>query len=108
MENKKIAAVGHREAVLPFIAVGAQVTITDNIEEAREAVEKYAGDGYPIIMVSDDMAAEMVDILDRYLASPTPCITAIPGKTGHSSFSNERINFLIKKAIGIDIVGLNK
>ena len=107
-KDKTIAVIGSREQVLPFLAMGASVYITDDKEDARGALIKFAEEKRPIILVSDELLRDMEDILDMFSLSSTPCITAIPGRSGRSSFYNDRINHIIKKAIGIDIKGLGE
>jgi V/A-type H+-transporting ATPase subunit F len=106
--NRRIAVVGAREQVLPYLAIGATVFITDDREAAKKAVIEFAEKMHPVILVSDDLIREMEDILNRFSSSPIPSITAIPGKFGGPSFSDERMKSIVKKAIGLDISGLNE
>jgi vacuolar-type H+-ATPase subunit F/Vma7 len=105
-KNNTIAVVGYREAVIPFLAIGADVFITESIEEARTAIDNYAKEGCPVIFVPDDLLKEMPDIYERYSTLAKPSITSIPGKDGTITFTQDKINLLIKKAIGIDLVAI--
>ncbi len=104
--DNRVAVIGRSEETLPFLAIGAEVFVTDNYTEAGEAVLRFAKSSYPVIMISDDLMVGIKHIIDRYSASPLPSITAIPGKSGKSTISKERLNAQVKKAIGIDIKGL--
>lgn len=105
-DRNTIAVVGYREAVLPFLAVGADVFITDSADKARDAIIDCAERGYPVIFVPDDLLKELADVYQKYLAAASTSITSIPGKDSSSMFTRDRINSLIKKAIGIDLAGL--
>ncbi len=98
-----MAVIGHRDDVLPFRALGARVFITGSVEEARKIARKCAGDGFPVILVSDDLLAGMEDIIEEYSSMTLPSITALPGPGGEARFSHERLSGLVKKAIGLDI-----
>ena len=98
-----MAVIGTLDQVLPFKAMGAELYITDDVKAASEAVVRFAEEKYIIILISDDLIKGMDDVLDRFSSSPTPAITAIPGRSGTSSFYNKKMNFMIKKSIGIDI-----
>jgi len=105
-DNNTIAVVGYREAVIPFLAIGAEVFITDSIEEAKNAIHDYAKKGCPVILVPDDLLREMPEVYEKYSTMSKPSITTIPGKDGSTAFSQENINLIIKKAIGIDLVAI--
>ena len=102
-EFQNIAVVGGREEVLPFLAIGAAVFITRDTDAARKAVLDFADKRHPIILVSDDLIRDMVDILEQFSSSPIPSITSIPGRPGRASFTDERIKNMIKQAIGLDL-----
>jgi len=108
IEKGKIAVIGPGEMVLPFMAIGAEVFITDNCEEAGEAIHRFAGEQCHVILVSDDLLAGLEDIVSRFSEKSVPAITAIPGRSGRSSFSRERLNSMVRKAIGIDIEGMKE
>lgn len=93
---------------MPFKAIGADLYITDDVKAASEAVIRFAVKKYIIILISDDLIKGMDDVLDRFSSSPLPAITAIPGKSGDSFFYNKKMNFMIKKFMGIDISGIDK
>ena len=85
------------------MAVGAEIFFSNDIDEIKDAVRKFAVDQYAIILVSDNFFQQMPEIIDRFALSPLPSITAIPSGDVKSSFTNKRLNDIVKKAIGIDI-----
>jgi V/A-type H+/Na+-transporting ATPase subunit F len=101
--KKNMAVLGDKDDVLPFMAIGAEIFLSTNIDEIKNAIIEFAEKGYAIILVSDDYLKEMPEIIEQFALSPMPSITSIPGRNGKSSFANERLNNVIKKAIGIDI-----
>jgi len=107
-EAGKMAAVGPGKDVLPFLSIGAAIVSTEDLNEARDAVRRFAGEGYAIIFVSDDLLTGMEDILSEYAARALPAVSAIPGRRGKSHFMMERLGNAVRKAIGIEIEGITK
>jgi vacuolar-type H+-ATPase subunit F/Vma7 len=109
MEAKaNMAVVGAGTQVLPYHAIGASIFITEDKEEAGAAVVELAEKGYPVILVSDDLIREMGGILEKFSSSPVPSITSIPGPFGVPSFAAEKMQSIVRKAIGLDIPGLGQ
>ncbi len=104
--KKSVAVIGSRAEVLPFVAIGADVYVTEDIGEAKKAVVNFAEKNYPVIMITDDLIIQMAEFIESYSSFPVPSITAIPGKSGTSAFSRERLSNKVKRAIGIDLEGL--
>ncbi len=105
-QGKKTAVIGRREDVQLFTAIGADTFITSDPAEAEETVRSCAREGYPVIIISDDLYGAILPVIDEFSADPSTSIIAIPGKDGSSHYSNERITGLVKKAIGINLEGL--
>lgn len=102
-ESRNIAVVGGREEALPFLAIGAAVFIPKDRDAARKAVMDFADRKHPVILVSDALIREMEDILEKFSLSPIPIITAIPGKPGEESYTDQRTKNMVKAAIGLDL-----
>ena len=105
--KSQLAVIGSREDVLPFRAIGAEAVITDDVDEAIAAIRRFAREGYPVIFIGDTLMGRTAPVLVEFSSSPIPCITAIPREDGTSPFSDNRINSLVKQAIGIDMEGLH-
>ncbi|MBN1533030.1 MAG: hypothetical protein JXA20_10240 [Spirochaetes bacterium] len=101
----RIAAVGPRSRIRAFEALGARIFATEDIEEARGAIERFAAEGCPLILVPDDMLARLPDLLAAYASAALPAITALPDPRGETPFSNASIDGIVRKAIGIQIMG---
>lgn len=103
--NNRIAIIGAKENILPFKAVGVHVYPVNRYFEAVEVLKKLARD-YSVIFITEDIAAEINDTLDRYRVKPYPVIIPIPGAMGSTGYGMENISNNVEKAIGVDILNI--
>lgn len=103
-KKAKMAAVGERDAVLAFAAMGMAVRPTATPQECAHAVHQLAEEGYAIIFVTEQAAAEIPEALERYQTAPIPAIIPIPGSRGSTGLGMRRIRANVEKAIGADIL----
>lgn len=105
MPNNRIAVIGDKDSVLAFKAVGCDVFPTTNYFDASETLKKLARE-YAIIFITEDIAKNISDIVDRYKTRPYPAVIPIPGPQGPTGYGMSNISKNVEKAIGTDI--LNK
>ena len=105
MLNNKIAVIGDKDSILAFKAVGADVFPIKNYFDAAETMKKLAR-SYAIVFVTEDIAENISDIIDRYKTRPYPAVIPIPGAAGSTGYGMSGISKNVEKAIGSDI--LNK
>lgn len=101
---RKVAAVGSRDTVLAFRALGLDVVPCDTAEEASRAVFHLAEDGCAVIFITENMAAQIGETLERYRMATTPAIIPIPGASGTDGSGMRNIRANVEKAIGADIL----
>ena len=104
----RIAVIGRESEVLPFRAMGASLALCTRSDEAREALKQFIREEYSLILISDDLYRDVTDMVEAYDGMPVPCITALPGTGGTAVNSRQRLNSLVRRAIGIDIEGLQE
>lgn len=103
--NKKIAIIGAKDSILPFKAVGVEVYPVNHYFEAVEVLKKLARD-YSVIFVTEEIAVQISETIDRYRAKPYPAIIPIPGASGSNGYGMKNISQNVEKAIGIDILNI--
>ena len=100
----KIAVLGDRESVMGFKALGLEVITAEDSASARTILHEYAKDpDYAIIYITEQLAAEIQDEIDKYKERLTPAIILIPGKAGSLGIGMENISSSVERAIGADI-----
>lgn len=99
-----IAVVGDRESVLGFRALGLSVFPTDTPERARETLHRLAQEDYAVIYLTEQLGAQLGDLLAQYQTQLTPAILLIPGKEGSLGIGMEKITSTVERAVGADIL----
>ncbi|MCK4352021.1 V-type ATP synthase subunit F [candidate division WOR-3 bacterium] len=102
--STKIAAIGERDVILPFKAIGADIFPVSSPEEAHSVLGKLLKEGIGIVLVPDDLIPGIKDFLAQTTGTSLPCILPIPGSKGSSGHGTKRLRELIKKAVGVDLM----
>ncbi len=102
--STNIAAIGERDLILPFKAIGVQVFPVEEIEEARDVMGRLIKEGYGLILITEGLASRLEDLLKEVSTEPTPSIVPIPSSGGSTGFALGRLRETIKKAVGADIM----
>lgn len=100
----KVGVVGDRDSVLAFKALGLEVATCNNPEESRRAVDKMARDGFGIIFITEQLASQIPETINRYNSTMVPAIILIPSNQGTLNIGMDRINENVEKAIGSNIL----
>ena len=99
----KIAAIGDRDSVLGFKALGLDTVFADSGEEARTAIARLVTENCAVIYLTEQLAREIPQDIARYTNALRPAIILIPGKTGSLGMGIENVNKTVEKAVGSNI-----
>lgn len=99
-----MGAVGERDAVLCFKAVGMKVIPTENEEETTRALFTLVQEGVHVIFITEKAAMEAPEALQRYQMDPEVAVIPIPGSNGSNGYAMQRLKANVEKAIGADIL----
>ncbi len=99
-----MGAVGERDAVLCFKAVGMEAIATETVEETTRALFTLVRQGVRVIFITERAAKEAAEALERYKTDPQVAIILIPGSAGASGYAMSRERANVEKAIGADIL----
>jgi len=101
----KIAAVGDKDSILAFKAVGADVFSAVTPAAADEALKKLAKEQYSVIFITEELAAAVPATLSVLKSRPYPAVVPIPaGGAASIGFARESLKKDVERAIGTDIV----
>lgn len=100
----KIAVVGDKDSVLGFKALGLDTHPVESVDEAKKAVHSLAKDNCAIIYLTEQLAVQMKDVLERYKDALTPAIILIPGKEGSLGIGMANVKTAVERAVGADIL----
>ena len=99
----KIAAMGDKDSVLGFKALGLDTYFVETTDEARHTLHQLAKDEYAIVYVTEQLAADIPADIARYKTSVTPAVILIPGKTGSLGLGAQALQSAVERAVGADI-----
>lgn len=107
MANISMGAVGERDAVLCFKAVGMKTVATENAEETARALFTLVRQGVRVIFITESAAKAATEAVGRYQTDPQVAIIPIPGSAGPNGYAMSRVRANVEKAIGADILFSN-
>jgi V/A-type H+-transporting ATPase subunit F len=99
---QKIAVVGDRESVLGFRALGLEVCTPEGPDEIRKAIDRLAAD-CAVIYLSERMAQQVPETVNRYKQALTPAIIPIPDSQGSLGLGEAAVFERVEKAVGSNI-----
>lgn len=100
----KVAVVGDKDSVLAFTPTGIEVHAVSNSQEAANKIDNLAENDYGIIFVTEHIAKDIEETLDRYIKKVTPSIILIPSSQGSLGIGLKRISDNVQKAVGMNIL----
>lgn len=104
MSEYKIAAIGDRDSVLGFRALGLDVFPVENAEEAKDSLRRLAKENYAIIYLTEGFARDMAPEIARYEDEVTPAVILIPGREGSLGIGMANVKNAVERAVGADIL----
>lgn len=101
----KIGIIGDRDSVLGFMALGFKVFDVADGEEARTSLRGAIKSGeFAVIFITESIAMQIEDEIDKYKDMPLPAIVSVPGKDGSLGYGMENIREAALRAVGADIL----
>lgn len=100
----KIAVIGDRESVYGFSSLGIDIYPAYSGDEAKTLIRKLAEDNYAVIYITEALAKEASDIIEKYSKELTPAIILIPGVSGNTGEGMSSVMKSIERAVGSSIL----
>ena len=101
---KKIGVVGDKDSVLAFKALGIDVFPVVGADEARIAVDRLAKNDYAVIFITEQVAQEIEETIERYTKQVLPAVILIPSNQGTLIIGMKKISDSVEKAVGVNIL----
>ena len=102
--NYQIAAIGDKDSVLGFRALGLQVFPVESVEEARHTLHRIAKENFAVVYLTEQLAVQMEADIARYKDALTPAVILIPGKEGSLGIGMANVKTAVERAVGADIL----
>ena len=100
----EVGIIGDHDSVLGFKAVGLDVFACSNADEARKVLRKAAKEKYAIIFITEGLAKDMPDAIEKYRDQKLPAIIPIPGMDGNFGVGSGILRKSVERAVGADIL----
>ena len=100
----KVAVMGDYDSIYGFGALGLATYPVDDKVEASHLLKKLANGNYPIIYITEALAEQIEEEIEKYKEMVTPAIILIPGVSGNTGAGVQRVKDSVEQAIGSDIV----
>lgn len=99
----KIGVMGDHDSIYGFAALGFDIFPVSG-DEARRKLRELAESDYAVIYITEELAKEIQDQLDRYRDQLLPAIIQIPGVSGNTGEGVRDVHLSVEKAVGSDIL----
>ena len=100
----KIGVIGDKDSILGFKAVGFDVYPITGPKEAETVLHQLAGDNYAVIYITEQIAKEIVEDIEKYKDEMFPAIVPIPGNQGSLGIGMQGVKKSVERAVGADIL----
>lgn len=100
----KIAVIGDRESVYGFSSLGIDIYPAYSSDEAKSLIKKLAEDSYAVIYITEALAKDASDIIEKYSKEITPAIILIPGVSGNTGEGMSSVMKSVERAVGSQIL----
>lgn len=100
----KIAVLGDKDSVLAFKALGLEVVIAYDKDEARNRLDELAKEEFGVIFITEQLASLIPETIKRYNDKITPAVILIPSNQGTLGIGMDNINRNVEKAVGSNIL----
>jgi V/A-type H+-transporting ATPase subunit F len=100
----EIAMIGDKDSILGFKSLGITVFPVSNAEECVKALKDVIKQDYKVAFITEQMAPELSEISELLSGITFPVVTMIPSNRGTTGTSMKRLQELVRKAAGADIL----
>ena len=100
----KVAVIGDAQSVLAFKALGLAVYTPENPNRTRNQLDACAKEGVGVIFITEELAEQVPETIERYDEQLTPAIILIPSAGGSLGHGQAKIDKNVERAIGSNIL----
>ena len=102
----KIKLIGPKYLTAPLALLGLEIQAADTELEAKKALQAIAEKKEAaLIFISERLAVDLQEAIDQLNKRPEITVALIPDNRGQTGLAADRINKLVKQAIGAEVIG---
>lgn len=99
----RIAVIGDYDSIYGFATLGIDIFAV-TAENGRETFQKIAKGYYKVIYMTEALAIELEEEIQKYAEEVTPAIILIPGVACNTGDGIQSVKDSVEKAVGSDIL----
>ncbi len=97
----KVAAIGDRDSVSGFKAIGMEIFTPYETDETLALMKKLCeSEEYAVIFITEEFAAKCKDIIRKYEDRTSPAIILIPGVRNNTGEGMLSVSQSVERAVG--------
>ncbi len=100
----EIAMIGDRDSILGFKALGVEIFPVNTKSESTAALHQVIRQEFKVAFITEQMAPSPEEIADMIGDSTFPVVTMVPSNRGATGLAMQRLQTLVRKAAGADIL----
>ncbi len=100
----RIAVLGDRDSIYGFAALGLEIFPVSDAESGVRTLRNLAERDYAVIYITEALAKDLEEELERYQESLLPAIILIPGVRGNTGAGLQAVKRSVEQAVGSDII----
>ena len=104
----KIAVMGAYDSIYGFAALGLATFPAETHEEGRRLLRELIESDYAVIYITEALAAQLEEEIDKFKTRITPAIILIPGVSGNTGKGIAGVKKSVEQAVGSDILFSNQ
>ena len=105
---KGVAVIGDRDSIYGFASIGLSIFPVANAEEGAKTFKQLCKGEYAVIYITEALAAEIEEEIEKTTGSFYPAVILIPGVYGNTGRGLAEVRKSVEKAVGSDILFGNK
>ena len=100
----KIAVMGDKDSIYGFSALGMSIFPTENYNDAVKTLQKLANSDFGIIYITESLAKEISEEIEKYKNEYKPAVILIPGVSQNTGEGLLNVSLCVEKAVGSNIL----
>ncbi len=100
----KIAVLGDYDSIYGFATLGLETFPCTEPEQAAKKLHKLTTGEYAVIYITESLAVELEQEIEKFKERLLPSIILIPGISGNTGQGIESVKKSVEQAVGSDIL----
>jgi len=100
----KLAVIGDRDSVSGFASLGLDVYFINDKASGEKKLRELAREGCAVIYITEALAAQLSEEIEKYKDSITPAVILIPGVSGNTGEGMSSVLRSVERAVGSQLL----